>query len=1018
VGRTEYVIEVASALAGVAISPALGAVLAPAGKGMLSWWRGSSGDVHEQVLADSCTAALLAALVRNASAEAAGPVDDEWLGAVAGLVGQAVNERGDTPHAIVRAVVQGRDLSAWGDALRTAIESRLDAPSLDRAVDVEALVRDFPDLLRQLIGEGAMVPDSALAPVWDQLWRNELLAAVQALAVTASQPSVKAPPFMASGLPADFVDRPEQLAELRILVDAAASGGRVALSTALRGTGGFGKTTLAAAVCHAERDRFPDGVLWVTLGEQPSDQQLVEACRDLVLLYDDGCPTFRDARTAGVHLGAVLGDKRVLLVLDDAWRARDLEPFLQGAAGIVRLITTRNDDVLPRGTPAVRVDELTVEQTTALLTWDLDSAQLDWAPLVAATGRWPVLVRLVNAVLRDEVVEHGRDLREAAAELAAALDEAGPTILDTGDVEERHLAVAATVQLSLDRLERRLGPEAVDRYVVLGIFPEDTDVPLEVLATWWRLSDFEVRRFARTLDDLSLLHTYDAAKGTVRLHDVLRGYVRARAGEQQLQSRHARLLDAHRPPSGRWADLPPEAGYLWRWVLWHLHQADALEELLRTLQGLDYLSAKFHHTGSSGLLLDLDLAADHGLPELRAFVRRWIHLLPRVPAAADVAATLLARPDVDPDWFLDSRPTDGLRYAPGWTSPEQRQPALIAVLDGYAGGMAWSPDGARLASASRLDETVRVWDPAGADSPVALTGHDGGVEAVAWSPDGARLASASHDGSVRVWDPAGAAEPAVLTGHADWVRVVAWSPDGARLASAGDDGTVRVWDPAGADSPVVLTGHEGRVVAVAWSPDGARLASAGGLDGTVRVWDPAGADSPAVLIGHEGRVPGVAWSPDGARLASAGDDGTVRVWDPVGADSPVVLTGHDGEVAGVAWSPDGARLASAGSDGTVRVWDPAGADSPVVLTGHAGWVEAVAWSPDGARLASADSYGTVMVRDRSGHHIAAIALNGGVGQVAWSPSQALLVAASDLGLHIMELVERSDEWSADQASHV
>jgi hypothetical protein len=268
VGRAEQVIEVASALAGVAISPALGAVLAPAGKGMLSWWRGSSGDLWEQALADACTAALLAALVRDASAEAAGPVDDEWLGEDAGLVGQAVIEQGDTPQAIVRAVVQGRDLSAWGDALRTAIELRLDARSLDRAVDVDALVGDFPDLLRQLIGEGAMLPDSALSPLWDQLWRNEeqlwrdeLLAAVQALSVTGSQPSVRPSPFMASALPADFVDRPEQLAELRALVDATASGGRVALSTALRGTGGFGKTTLAAAVCHAARDRFPDGVL-------------------------------------------------------------------------------------------------------------------------------------------------------------------------------------------------------------------------------------------------------------------------------------------------------------------------------------------------------------------------------------------------------------------------------------------------------------------------------------------------------------------------------------------------------------------------------------------------------------------------------------------------------------------------------------------------------------------------------------------------------------------------------------
>jgi WD40 repeat protein len=999
VARAEHFIDLASALAGVAISPAVGAVLAPAGKGLLSWWRDGGGEAHEQELAAACSAALLASLVRNSTAEAGDPVDDGWLREVAAVVGEAVVDSGDTPQSLVSLAVQGGERPGWGDTLREAIEERLDARSLGEVVDVEALVRDVPELLRQLIGEEAMAPDSALSPLWGQMQHNDLLAAIRSQPGTTVQRPTLPAPFMAPALPADLVDRPEQLAEVRALLEAAATGGTVGLPTALRGTGGFGKTTLASAVCHAERARFADGVLWVTLGEEPSESQLVEACRCLVLMFDDSCPPFTDVRAAGAHLGRVLGDRRILLVLDDAWRARDLEPFLQGGTATVRLITTRNDDVLPRGSPAVRIDELTVDQTTTLLRWGLDEASVDWAPLTARTGRWPVLVRLVNGVLRDEVVEHGRDLHESAAELAVALD-AGPTVLDLSDAQERHLAVAATVELSLDRLERRLGAEAVDRYLDLGIFPEDTDVPLTVLSTWWGLTDFEVRRIARTLDDLSLLHTYDAAAATVRLHDVLRGYVRARTGERERRTRHARLLDAHRPASGRWSDLPDDAAYLWRWVAWHLHEADAVEELQDTVRRLDYLGAKIHHSGPSALLFDVDLAA-HGEAELRAFVRRWIHLLARVPTAADVAATLLARPDVDLRWFVAPETRTGLRYASGWASPEQRQAALIAVLDGQADAVAWSPDGTRLVSAAQ-DGSVQIWDPSGADDPVVLlSGGARQTTAVAWSPDGTRVASAGRDGSVQICHPSGAGDPVVLEGHRRGVNAVMWSPDGARLASAGRDGTVRVWDPSGPGDPVVLpTGDDRGVTAVAWSPDGGRLAVAGG-HGSIRIWDPAGVDGPVILpTGHNRGATAVTWSPDGAWLASAGRDGSVRVWDPSEASDPVVLpTGHDRGVPPLTWSPDGACLAFGGFDGTVRLWSPADAGGPVLLTRHAIWVTAVAWSPDGTRVASAGLDQKVLVSDPSGAGDPVVLTRQTPGPIGieWSPDGSRLATTSHDG---------------------
>jgi WD40 repeat protein len=64
--------------------------------------------------------------------------------------------------------------------------------------------------------------------------------------------------------------------------------------------------------------------------------------------------------------------------------------------------------------------------------------------------------------------------------------------------------------------------------------------------------------------------------------------------------------------------------------------------------------------------------------------------------------------------------------------------------------VAWSPDGARLATASG-DKTARVWDVVSGRPLTELTGHTGSVFSVAWSPDGARLATASLDKPARVW---------------------------------------------------------------------------------------------------------------------------------------------------------------------------------------------------------------------------------------------------------------------------
>lgn len=235
-----------------------------------------------------------------------------------------------------------------------------------------------------------------------------------------------------------------------------------------------------------------------------------------------------------------------------------------------------------------------------------------------------------------------------------------------------------------------------------------------------------------------------------------------------------------------------------------------------------------------------------------------------------VGLLLVAMTGCGPDTKLGTKQEDQPPIVLITASGDEKKGHTSAIY-----GVAFSPQGKRLASASR-DETLKLWDAATGQMLLALEGHTDTVTSVAFSPDGQRLASASRDKTVRVWDAATGQQTLALEGHTDAVTSVTFSPDGQRLASASWDKTVKLWDAATGQQTLTLRHHYG-VYSVAFSPDGERLGS-GNKAGSVKVWDVATGQETLTQKGHLRYVSSVAFSPDGQRLASASADGTVKVW--------------------------------------------------------------------------------------------------------------------------------------------
>ena len=790
---------------------------------------------------------------------------------------------------------------------------------------------------------------------------------------------------MAPPRPGTYVARLREFAALRERVLDTRTGDALAGTTTLAGAGGFGKTTLAIALCHDDEvgDAFDDGILWATLGQTPNVQG--ELTRLYAALVGER-PGFVSVEDAAQALAEKLEHKRCLLVVDDVWDVAHLRPFLRGGPSCARLVTTRQARVADEGSRIV-VDQMTTAEAVAVLLARLPEAPADVEPLRRLSqrlGEWPLLLRLAGGALRQRL-DRGDTLDGALRYVDRALGKRGFVAFDPERPLERGEAVASTLGVSLDLLE----PADRAHCTEFAVFPEDVAIPCAALGELWGLDELDVEETLARLDDASLLE-FDLGTGTVRLHDVMRACFATLLGEAVVPA-HERLLAA-------WSDrrrLPHR--YAWRWLAHHLAEAGHADELRALLLDFDWLQAKLDATDIYALLADFARApADDRLQWLHKVLLLSSHVLAK--DRAQLATQLLGRlasPAQSLGLALPETLAPGRRAWLRPLTPSLVGPggALLRTLEspGVPNSVAVTPDGQWIVSGT-TGGRLCVWELASGtlvrelrvDGDDAAPGPDDPPPGLAVEGPGAAFALLSdgrilfaHDSGLAVWDPGADAPPCLVAAARDASGCLAVSRDGRRALLGSRRGVLTLVDIETGTvlaQPVSMrldvdTGesiaqrgaHRLSITAVAFSSDG-RFALTGSYDRTLRVWDLDANELVDTLYPpHDGIVYAVVAARDRPLAASAGGDRLVRLWDLDTLTCRATLEGHTHRVYDVALSADGTMALSASHDRTIRLWDVATGATRATLHGHSDAVFAVAFVPGTRSAVSASKDGTIRV---------------------------------------------------------
>ncbi len=352
--------------------------------------------------------------------------------------------------------------------------------------------------------------------LWDLLEENGIRF-VDRMAASLSQSEDHVPPY-----PHPFVGRDDVVEEIRELLSAA--GGEPRPVVVVQGLPGSGKTAVATAAADGARLAFPGGVLWTSIGPNPSPLSVLAdwgrtiGARDLA--------DYKDGSAASARMKALLRDRRMLIVLDDVWEAEHIRSLTVGGPESALLATTRSRRTareIASGGTVVELGPLSETEAVSLLEElvpSLDETnQGPLSELAAKLGCLPLALKVAGRLLEEEAT-----LGLGVADLLAEIEE-GERLLTAAvppDLADLVNTTTLTVTTLLGRSTDALGDNEREQFARLAVFelgPASFDLSA-VGAVWEEESEQDIRATLGTLVGRGLVDP--DGSGRFSLHPVLR----------------------------------------------------------------------------------------------------------------------------------------------------------------------------------------------------------------------------------------------------------------------------------------------------------------------------------------------------------------------------------------------------------------------------------------------------------------------------------------------------------------
>jgi tetratricopeptide (TPR) repeat protein len=418
-------------------------------------------------------------------------------------------------------------------------------------------------------------------------WQTEIVRRARRPQLTA--------PFQAPPQSDRYVDRVQLHTSLKAAVLPSTIGSRPSLTrVVLHGIGGAGKTSVAIAFAHDPdvRRAYPDGVLWIDLGQTPNLLQLQSRLGRALEDPKAANLGYPDSPTAESQLRTLLQDRACLLVVDDAWKGDDVaDAFLVGGPRCLLLVTTRQAEVAKK--LDAEVFELgSMAEAEALALFERWSGPLQEKD--SETARWlakqvdylPLALELIGAQI-------GRV--DGWSEYRSSWEEQRLASLKRG---RRATGVKDNVLDSLELSVRALQKDDRRAYLQTAAFPPGATFPASAAAALWNMREREASELLLDLADQALVSRREhGGKTWFGLHALLQDYVVAASGAEGVVHANRNLIDGYRKryPNG-WASAKDD-GYLFNNLTYHLAAAGETADLY-SLVDKSWMQAQFARSES------------------------------------------------------------------------------------------------------------------------------------------------------------------------------------------------------------------------------------------------------------------------------------------------------------------------------------------------------------------------------------------------------------------------------------